>query len=253
MELTSAVCASIMLVLLISSPAMAQTPPSPSLPPSPAPAPAPHHVNLTELLSVTGPFRTFLNYLLQTQVIQTFQNQANNTEQGVTIFVPKNSAFASLKQSTFSNLTQDQLKSLLLYHGLPKYYSLSDFKNLSNLNPVTTFAGGQYALNVTDDMGLIRIASQWSNPKITSSVYSTAPVAVYEVDKVLLPLEIFTTDPPLAPAEAPAAQDKPSDAKPSTSATVLAPKPSTSPSYCIGVGLVNYLVMACVGLLMLVF
>ncbi|RWV91020.1 hypothetical protein GW17_00046728 [Ensete ventricosum] len=157
MELTAISFATTLVALLISSPAIAQTPPVPILPPSPAPAP--HHVNLTELLSVAGPYHTFLNYLLQTRVIDTFQNQANNSEQGITIFVPKDSAFALLKSSDLANLTDDQLRTLLLYHAFPKYYSLSDFRNLSNMNPVTTFAGGQYTLNVTDIAGIIHVVS----------------------------------------------------------------------------------------------
>ncbi|KAH0465881.1 hypothetical protein IEQ34_005984 [Dendrobium chrysotoxum] len=188
------------------SPITAQSPPSPLLSPSPspAPAPAPHFVNLTDLLSLTGPFHTFLNLLLQTDVIQTFQNQANNTEQGITIFVPSDSAFADIQKPSLSNLTKDQLKSLVLYHAFPKYYSLSDFQNLSSKNPVSTFAGGQYLLNVTDTSGLIQVGSDWSNPKISSSVYSTYPVAVYEVNSVLLPKAIVTTAPVLTPAPAPA-------------------------------------------------
>ncbi|XP_020083485.1 fasciclin-like arabinogalactan protein 7 [Ananas comosus] len=257
MDFNKAIFATTILTMMFITPSIAQSPPSPFLAPTPAPAPAPapHHVNLTDLLSVAGPFHTFLSYLLQTQVINTFQNQANNTDQGITIFVPRDSAFAALKQSTFANLTQDQLKSLLLYHAFPKYYSLAEFKNLSSLNPVSTFAGGQYSLNLTDNMGLIRVQSQWSNPKITSSVFSTAPVAVYEVDKVLLPMQIFSTDPPLAPAPAPAPETKPSDLSP-TSGNGSAPKSTqssspTSSSCKTHAGFASYLFFAVSGGLML--
>ncbi|CAL9761199.1 unnamed protein product [Musa acuminata subsp. burmannicoides] len=259
MGLAAIFCVISLLALSISSPTTAQTPPAPFLPPSPAPAPAPapHFVNLTELLSVAGPFHTFLNYLLQTRVIETFQNQANNTKQGISIFVPKDSAFASLKNSDLGNLTQDQLRILFLYHAFPKYYSLSDFKNLSNLNSVSTFAGGQYALNITYTFGLISIGSDWANPKITSSVYSTAPVAVYEIDGVLLPLAIFSSDPPLAPAPAPAPEaTKTSDITPTQSAIGAAPKTSESStsggsSYIASVPLLNCFVFALSGSLML--
>ncbi|PKA60344.1 Fasciclin-like arabinogalactan protein 7 [Apostasia shenzhenica] len=223
MGLTTAFVITSILALLVSPPTTAQSPPAPPLAPflsptpAPAPAPAPQFVNLTDLLSVAGPFHTFLNFLLQTDVIQTFQNQANNTDQGITIFVPKDSAFSELKKPSLSNLTKDQLKSLLLYHAFPKYYSLSDFKNLSSHNPVSTFAGGQYSVNVTDSNGLIRVGSDWSNPKITSSVYSTKPVAVYELDSVLLPKAIVTTEPALTPSPAPA------PAPGATPTSVLAP------------------------------
>ncbi|WOL19468.1 hypothetical protein Cni_G28266 [Canna indica] len=246
---------------LLSSPATSQSPPAPILPPSPspAPAPAPHHVNLTELLSVAGPFHTFLDYLLQTRVIDTFQNQANNSDQGITIFVPRDSAFAMLKSSDLANLTRDQLRTLFLYHALPRFYSLSEFRNLSRINPVATFAGGAYTLNVTDAAGVIRVSSSWSKSKISSSVYSTSPVAVYQIDRVLLPLAIFSAEPPLAPALAPAPEaGKASDATPGRGGS-SASAPNSSESSSTGgansasasFGILNCLILVVAGRLIL--
>jgi len=195
---------STILVILCSTSASAQIVGAPSLSPTPAPAPAPDFVNLTELLTVAGPFSIFLGLLESTKVIETFQNQANNTEEGITVFVPKDDAFKSLKNPSLSNLTQDQRKSLCLFHGLSHYYTLSDFKNLSGSSPVMTLAGGQYTLNFTDTSGTVRLGSGWTNTKVSSSVHSTDPVAVYQVDNVLLPEAIFGTDIPPTPAPAPA-------------------------------------------------
>uniref|UniRef100_A0A9I9DJJ7 FAS1 domain-containing protein n=2 Tax=Cucumis melo TaxID=3656 RepID=A0A9I9DJJ7_CUCME len=221
------------LLLLSSSSANAQTASPPSFSPTPAPAPAPDFVNLTDLLTVAGPFHTFLSYLQSTKVIDTFQNQANNTEEGVTIFVPKDSAFSAQKKPSLSNLTADQLKSLILFHGLPHYYSLAEFRNLSLQNPIPTFAGGQFSLNFTDVSGTIHIGSGWTNTKVSSSVHSSDPVAVYQVDKLLLPEAIFGTDIPPTPAPAPApdiapAADAPSDVIDGRAAPSSEPKPSSS-------------------------
>lgn len=213
-------------MLLLCSSANAQKVASPpSLSPTPAPAPAPDYVNLTDLLTVAGPFHTFLGYLRSTKVLDTFQNQANNTEEGITIFVPKDDAFKSLKKPSLSNLTQDQLKQLCLFHALPHYYSLSDFKNLSTMSPVSTYAGGDYTLNFTDVSGTVHINSGWSQTKVSSSVHSTDPVALYQVDKVLLPEAIFGTDiPPMsAPAPAP-------DVAPTADAPNKAGDPNSSPT-----------------------
>ncbi|KAI4967299.1 hypothetical protein ZWY2020_028745 [Hordeum vulgare] len=222
MEFKAAVFTAAALAVLLCSPASAQkSPPAPapvsvSIPPSlaPAPAPAPRYVDLAALLDVAGPFHTFLTYLQKTNVIETFQRQANKTDEGITIFVPKDSAFAALKKSTFSNLTGDQLKTLLLYHAFPKYYPLAQFRNLSVLNPVDTFAGSPYTLNLTDDMGTITV-SPCGQAKISSSVYATKPIAVYSINKVLLPMQLFSKDPPLAPAPAPAPESGASDIAPS--------------------------------------
>ncbi|XP_009802737.1 fasciclin-like arabinogalactan protein 7 [Nicotiana sylvestris] len=189
----------ISMILTLSTSVNGQAIGSPNL--SPAPAPGPEYTNLAELLSVTGPFHTFLDYLESTKVIDTFQNQANTTKEGITLFVPKDSAFSKLKKPSLSNLTADQLKSLCLFHALPHYYSLADFKNLSKISPVYTFAGGElYSLNFTDVSGTVHLTSGWTNTKVSSAVRATYPVAVYQVDKVLLPEAIFGTDIPPTPA-----------------------------------------------------
>jgi uncharacterized surface protein with fasciclin (FAS1) repeats len=262
----AAILAAAVLAVLLSTPALAQkgSPPAPvSLPPAPAPAPAPapRYVDLAELLSVAGPFHTFLSYLERTNVIETFQGQANDTKVGITVFVPKDSAFSALKKSTFSNLTSDQLKKLLLYHALPRFYSLAEFKNLSSLNPVDTFAGSPYTLNLTDDMGTIYVQSMWSRPKIASSVYATRPVAVYALNKVLLPMQLFSKDPPLAPAPAPApesgASDAPSPAAAGKAGGLTGGKgDSTSAAHstgAVGVGVANSLLLATAARLILLW
>ena len=86
---------------------------------------------------------------------------------------------------------------MLLYHALPRFYSLAEVGSLRWRSPAATFAGSQYTLNLTEDIGTIRVRSAWSIAKIGSTVYGTAPVAVYEVDKVLLPSQIFKSEPVL--------------------------------------------------------
>ncbi|KAJ9679398.1 hypothetical protein PVL29_021355 [Vitis rotundifolia] len=164
-----AICA---LVLFCSSSVYAQIVGSPSLSPSPAPAPAPPYVNLTDLLSVVGPFHTFLNYLVSTKELP---------------------SLCLKMMPSLSNFIEDQLKSLLIFHALPHYYSLADLKNLNQLSAVSTFAGGLYTLNFTDVSGTIHIGSGWTNTKVSSSF-----------DKVLLPEAIFGTDIPPTPAPTPA-------------------------------------------------
>ncbi|KAI6672709.1 hypothetical protein NL676_000615 [Syzygium grande] len=161
--------------------------------------------------------------------MDTFQDRANNSKDGITIFAPTDQAFSSLKQPSFSNLTQDQFKSLFLFHALSRYYSLADFKNLSQLSPVSTFAGGQYTLNFTYLSGDVHVNSGWTNTKISSSVLATDPVAVYQVDGVLLPEAIFGTDiPPMpAPAPSPVTEASPAADTPS-GVNVNATSPSSS-------------------------
>lgn len=229
MDVSLALMISALLFLCSSANAQKAASP-PTFSPTPAPAPAPEHVNLTDLLSVAGPFHTFLNYLESTKVLETFQNQANNTDEGITIFVPKDDAFKSLKKPSLAGLTQDQLKQLCLFHALPHYYSLADFKNLSQLSPVSTYAGGDYKLNFTDVSGTVHIDSGWSRTKVSSSVHSTDPVALYQVDKVLLPEAIFGTDIPPMPAPAPAPDVAPTADAPAEESDSGSASPKSSPA-----------------------
>ncbi|XP_004491607.1 fasciclin-like arabinogalactan protein 7 [Cicer arietinum] len=247
------------ILLLLSSSAFAKTvvsPPSPSPTPTPAPAPAPDFVNLTDLLSVAGPFHTFLQYLESTKVLDTFQNQANNTEEGITIFVPKDSAFSALKKPSLSKLKDDQIKQVILFHALPHFYSLAEFKNLSQTSSTPTFAGGDYTLNFTDDSGTVHISSGWSITKVTSAVHATDPVAIYQVDKVLLPEAIFGTDIPPAPAPAPTPEIAPAaDSPTQQSAESKSTSPSSSPDGSSSYKIISYgiwanIVLATFGVLM---
>jgi hypothetical protein len=175
--------------------------------PAPAPAPAPHRVNLTDLFSLAGPYGRFLGYLVRTDAIRTLQSLANATDgQGVTVFAPEDSAFAAVDGAALSNLTDDRLRELVLCHAVARYLPLSSFAALAASGPVATLGGGpRCAVNVTYAAGRIRIASGWTGTaRLVSSVYSTPPVAVYALDRVLLPEQVFPTEPDVAPVPAPA-------------------------------------------------
>ncbi|KAL1561019.1 fasciclin-like arabinogalactan protein 7 [Salvia divinorum] len=251
-EMNVVVCSSLLLLCFAAS-GNGQKSTSPAIE-TPAPSPATEYVNLADLLSVAGPFHIFLKYLESTKLIDTFQDQANKTEEGITLFVPKDEAFSSIrKPASLSNLTQDQLKSVISFHAVPHYYSLSDFRNLSLQNPIATFAGGpNFGLNFTDNAGTIRIDSGWTRTKVISAVHAADPVAIYETDKVLLPEAIFGTDiPPLLPAPAPApapVAEAPAAAAAADKGSSSSPSESAAPRNIV----VGNLVMAIVGgLLML--
>jgi hypothetical protein len=101
----------------------------------------------------------------------------------------------------------------------------------------------------------------WSRPKIASSVYATRPVAVYALNKVLLPMQLFSKDPPLAPAPAPApesgASDAPSPAAAGKAGGLTGGKgDSTSAAHstgAVGVGVANSLLLATAARLILLW
>ncbi|KAA8550417.1 hypothetical protein F0562_002101 [Nyssa sinensis] len=108
--------------------------------------------------------------------------QLNNTNQGMTIFAPTDNAFSSLKAGTLNSLADQQKAELVQFHVIPTFLSTAQFQTVSN--PLSTQAGS-------------------SNPD--------NQLAVYQVDKVLLPMSIFASPaptPPPASAPAPSGPEK---------------------------------------------
>lgn len=103
-----------------------------------------------------------------------------------------------------TGLSRHHLKDLMLYHTLARRYDLAEFGALSRSNPVTTLAGRPYTVNVTCAGGAIRVLSRWADAKIVGSVSVAGPMAVYKLDRLLLPAALFPARPLVVEAPAPA-------------------------------------------------
>lgn len=189
-------------LLLLSTPISGQ---------SPAKSPAPGgSADVITVLQKAGQFTTFIKLLKGTQVSDQINSQISGSSQGITVFAPSDSAFSALKTGTLNSLTSEQQLHLVQYHVLPAYYTLSQFQTVSN--PLHTQAGnsdnGQYPLNVTTSTGnQVNVTTGVVNATVSNSVYTDGQLSIFQVDKVLLPLDIFGTA--KAPAPAPAADAKP--------------------------------------------
>ncbi|KAJ1395956.1 FAS1 domain [Sesbania bispinosa] len=174
---------------------------------TPAVAPAPAGpTNITKVLEKAGQFTTFIKLLKATQVADRINSQLNNSNQGLTIFAPTDNAFSSLKAGTLNSISsQDQLQ-LLQFHILPTLYTMSQFQTASN--PLHTQAGnsddGEYPLNVTTSGNQVNVTTGVVDTTVSNTIYTDNQLAVYQVDKVLLPMALFGQPPTAAPAEAPA-------------------------------------------------
>ncbi|CAI0385379.1 unnamed protein product [Linum tenue] len=191
--------ASLLLLLLQTN---AQTTPS-----APAPAGPAGPVNLTAILEKNGQFTTFLRLLNTTQVGNQIPIQLNSSSEGMTVFAPTDNAFQNLKSGALNDLSVQQQVQLVLYHVAPKFYSLSSL--LLVPNPVRTQAtgqdGGAYGLNFTGQGNQVNVSTGVVDTPINNPLAQTFPLAVYQVDKVLLPEELFGTP---APGAAPGARPR---------------------------------------------
>ncbi|KAG1346795.1 Fasciclin-like arabinogalactan protein 6 [Cocos nucifera] len=171
-----------------------------------APGPTAAPLNLTAVLEKGGQYSTLIRLLRTTQVEQQINSQLNNSYNGLTVFAPTDNAFNSLKAGTLNSLSQQEQVALVLYHVLPRFYSLSSFQTTSN--PIQTQASsnnGVYTLNITSTTSQVNISTGVVNTTITNTLRSDFPLAVYSIEEVLLPYDLFGAKPPgKAPAPAPA-------------------------------------------------
>ncbi|CAA0838644.1 Fasciclin-like arabinogalactan protein 1 [Striga hermonthica] len=188
-----------------------------------APAPAPSQPNLTALMSATD-CKIFAETLrANPQAQKTFDD---NVQAGLTVFCPGDDAMKRFLPEYKKNLSAHDKESLLEYHGIPIYQSLAGLKSGNGVfNTLATDGAKSYNFTVQNDGSTVTIKTGVVTAKIVTSLVDDQQLAIYKLDKVLLPKELFKSD--LAPAPVPA----PAPA-PSPEADAGSPKPArnhTSP------------------------
>ncbi|XP_048137332.1 fasciclin-like arabinogalactan protein 12 [Rhodamnia argentea] len=191
----------------VSPPAPPASPPAPPAlgpaPPSLGPVPA-GPPDITKILAKAGQFTVLLKLLRVTSVDKQINAQLNNSNNGLTIFAPNDNDFSSLKSGTLNQLSAEQQVELVQFHVVPNFLSVSQFQTVSN--PLRTQAGGsgkfEFPLTLTTSGSSVNISTGVTNATVDQIIYSDGQLAVYLVNKVLLPMSIFGPKPP-APAPAP--------------------------------------------------
>ncbi|CAN8247892.1 unnamed protein product [Cochlearia groenlandica] len=162
-------------------------------PAAPAPGPA-GPINITAILEKGGQFATFIRLLNTTQIGNQINIQVNSSSEGMTVFAPTDNAFQNLKPGTLNELSQEEQVTLILYHVSPKFYTLDDLLSVSN--PVRTQASGRdggavYGLNFTGQGNQVNVSTGVVETRVSNALRKERPLAVYVVDMVLLPEEMF--------------------------------------------------------------
>ncbi|XP_059626990.1 fasciclin-like arabinogalactan protein 12 [Cornus florida] len=181
---------------LAQSPAASPTAlPVPSAPPpfsiatSPAPSPVPNGPpNITQILENAGNFTTFIGLLKSTHVDDQINSQLKDSSNGLTVFAPSDDAFSNLDPGTIKSLSDLQQAELVRFHFVPTYLSTTQFQNV-------TTSGNQ-----------VNVSTAVMNSNVSTPIYTDNQIAVYQVDYVLPPWNIFASPAPapeLVPAPAP--------------------------------------------------
>lgn len=164
---------------------------------APAPAPAPSEASLTAAMSAHG--CSVFAALLVASAAAERAFEANNVT-GLTVFCPVDEAMIGFIP-VFENLTGDGKQALLEYHGVGFYASLSGLRssNGETSTLATDGAAKQFRLSVVNDGDDVTVRTPMVTAKIVGTVLDKDPVAIFQLDKVLMPLEVFGS-PALAPS-----------------------------------------------------
>ncbi|XP_076894484.1 fasciclin-like arabinogalactan protein 2 [Bidens hawaiensis] len=152
-----------------------------------APTAAPD-LNLTSLLQREG-CQSFYDLLTTSGAIGTF---LSSVESGVTVFCPRDDAISAFAPK-YKNLTASEKTSLLLYHGIPLYNSLGILRSSNGLMNTLATEGAKkkYDFTVQNDGNDVKLKTKVVTATIDGTVVDAEPIAIYTVDKVLLPRELF--------------------------------------------------------------
>ncbi|GLT57474.1 hypothetical protein SLA2020_304420 [Shorea laevis] len=188
-----------------------------------APTPGPSEMNLTDRMSAHG-CKVFADTLLSNpEAMGTFQD---NTQGGLTVFCPGDDPMKAFLPK-YKNLTAAGKTSFLEFFGVPIYQSMAMLK--SNNGPTTTLAtegAHKFDITVQDDGEDVTLKTKVNTVKITGTLLDEEPVAIYTLDKVLMPGELFKAAPTPAPAPAPVkAADAPKASKSKKGKAKAAPTP----------------------------
>ncbi|KAK3427472.1 fasciclin-like arabinogalactan protein 1 [Eucalyptus grandis] len=192
-----------------------------------APTPGPSEMNLTRLMSAHG-CKVFADTLdANADAMKTYED---NVEGGLTTFCPLDDPFKQFLPK-YKNLSAPGKASFLEFFAIPMYLSMAMLKsNNGPMNTLATDGASKYDFTVQNDGEEVTLKTRVNKVKITGTLLDEQPLAIYSIDKVLMPKELFKTA-ALTPAPAPApekAADSPKSSK-AKSPPATADSPADSP------------------------
>ncbi|GMJ05022.1 hypothetical protein HRI_004171400 [Hibiscus trionum] len=182
-----------------------------------APTPGPSNLNIIDIMSAHG-CKVFADTLLANpDAMGTYEDNVNG---GLTVFCPLDDPFKAFLPK-YKNLTASKKESFLEFFGVPMYQSMSMLKSNNGLmNTLATNGGSKFDFTVQNEGEGVTLKTRINTVKITGTLVDEVPVAIYTINKVLLPNELFNASAiSLVPAPAPApgpeeAADAPKGSKP---------------------------------------
>ncbi|XP_051115481.1 fasciclin-like arabinogalactan protein 2 [Andrographis paniculata] len=158
-----------------------------------APTASPTDLNLTSLMAKQG-CKSFADMITAQGGVE--ETLRLSLAAGLTVFCPSDQTLKSFMPE-FRNLSGDGKTALLLYHAMPEYNSLGTLRSSNGLINTLATEGGKkkYDFTVENDGDDVKIQTKVVTATIKGTLVDNDPLAVYKVDKVLLPRELFKVAP----------------------------------------------------------
>ncbi|XP_075099439.1 fasciclin-like arabinogalactan protein 1 [Nicotiana tabacum] len=115
------------------------------------------------------------------------------------VFCPRDDAMKNFVPK-FNKLTAEGKQSLLKYHGVPVYQSMDSLKS----NNGVRFK--KYDFVVRKDGNVVTLKTKIVTAKITGTLIDEKSLAIFTINKVLIPNELFKTAPANSSASVPASK-----------------------------------------------
>ncbi|XP_051136277.1 fasciclin-like arabinogalactan protein 2 [Andrographis paniculata] len=159
-----------------------------SSPEAEAPTAAPTDIHVVNLMAAQG-CKGLSDLIVSMGAEETFRQ---SLEGGLTIFCPSDETLKSFMPK-FKTLGAHEKTMLLLYHATPEYNSLGSLRSSDGLMNTVATAGSpnKYYLTVKNDGDNVKIDTQVVTATIKGTLIDEDPFAVYKIDKVLQPSELF--------------------------------------------------------------
>lgn len=119
--------------------------------------------------------------------------------------------------------------SLLQYHAAAKYLPIGSLKTTKDaISSLAANGAGKFDYTVTTAGDSVTLHTGVDSSRIADTVLDSTPLAIYSVDSVLLPSELFATSP--SPAPEPAGAPSPTPASAPSPADAPTPLPASPPA-----------------------
>ncbi|KAL9253793.1 Fasciclin-like arabinogalactan protein 2-like protein [Drosera capensis] len=188
-----------------------------------APTPEPSQTNLATLLAKKG-CKSFSALLTATGADKTYQSDIDG---GLTVFCPGDAAVDGFLSKYKDNLTDAGKLAVALYHGVPVYNNLGMLKSSNGLtNTLATNGVNRYDITVQNAGEDVTLRTKIVTATVAATLVDQDPLAVFKIDKVLLPRELFKK--PVAEAPEPSESPAPAPEKKGAAEEPVAAEPDTA-------------------------